>query len=155
MRLAAAIFATLLVTGCSAAVATSPASPTPFGQIARDTTILTSDGGVLRPIPNGGRVALRSGWAAVRLAPGKLEDRGRLEVTVFDADGRQASADVSVDYASMDMDHGHTLEHGVVHEGCYRMPLTFVMPGSWRLVVRIARGGADETFTLVLPDVGM
>ena len=152
MRLAAAILGALLVTSCSSAATTAPA-PATTGT-AKETTILAKDGGVLRPIANGGRLALRSGWATVRLSPTPLETDGQLEVSVFDTDGRPATADVSVDYVSMDMDHGHTMERGVLHEGCYRMPLAFVMPGSWRLVIHVARGGTEETLTVVLPDVG-
>ena len=154
MKLGAAILAALLVAGCSSTVTMKPSTVSTTAA-AKETTILASEGGVLRPIANGGRVALRSGWATVRLSPTRVDQDGQLEVSVFDADGRPATAEVSVDYVSMDMDHGHTMEHGVFHEDCYRMPLSFVMPGSWRLVIHVARGGTDETVTLVLPDVGL
>ncbi len=153
MRFVAAILGALLVTGCSSATTTTsaPAAVT----AAKDTTILASDGGVMRPITNGDRVGLHSGWATLRLSPTRIETDGRLQVSLFDADGRPVAADVSVDYASMDMDHGHTIEHGVMHEGCYQMPLAFAMPGSWRLVIHVVRGGTEETLTVVLPDVGL
>ncbi len=152
MRLVAGILAALLVAGCSPAAAT----PTAAGAAAaRATTILASEGGVMRPIANGDRVALRTGWATVRLSPVSIDADAQLEVSVFDPDGRPATADVSVDYVSMDMDHGHTVEHGVLHENCYRMPLSFAMPGSWRLAIHVVRGGAEEIVTLVLPDVGL
>ncbi len=157
MRLAAAILGALLITACSSVATTTPApaAATPASAAAKETTILANDGGVLRPIANGGRVALRNGWATVRLSPTRLDVEGQLEVSIFDPDGRPATADVSVDYVSMDMDHGHTIERGVLHEGCYRMPLVFLMPGSWRLVIHVVRGGTEETLTVVLPDVGL
>jgi len=30
-----------------------------------------------------------------------------------------------------------------------------LMPGSWRLVIHVVRGGTEETLTVVLPDVGL
>jgi hypothetical protein len=154
MKLAVPLLAALLVSGCSAPATATPARAASAATAAAET-ILASDGGVLRPIQNGDRLALRSGWATVRLTPLPLETDGQLQVSIFDADGQPASAEVSVDYASMDMDHGHMVEHGVMHEGCYQMPLTFAMPGSWRLVIHVVRAGTEETLTVVLPEVGL
>lgn len=151
MRRVAVVLALSLVTACAPA-ATAPA---PAAVSATDVTILASDGAVMRPIANGGRVPLRTGWITVHFAPVPLEEDGELKVSVFDADGRPAQADVSVDYASMDMDHGQEMAQGVFHENCYQMHLSFVMPGRWRLVVHVARGGNEEAVTLILPEVGL
>lgn len=152
MRLVLGLVLSLVASACAPAAAPAPVSAAASG---KDVTILASDGGVMRPIANGGRVPLRSGWATVTLSPVPLQDTGQLKVSVFDADGRLAEADVSVDYVSMDMDHGHTVERGVLHENCYQMPLSFAMPGSWRLQIHVVHGAADETVTLVLPEVGL
>lgn len=152
MRLLAAVLAAILVAACSPGASTT-VEPGPVAS-AKSITILANEGGVLRPIENGARLPLRSGWVTLRLATAATLE-GQLEVSVFDADGRQATADVAVDYSSIDMDHGHTTEQGVLHEGCYRMPLSFAMPGAWRLVIHVVRGGTPETLTVVLPDVGL
>jgi len=151
MRLAAALLSALLVSGCTAATAAAPApaATTP------DAPLLASEGGVLRPIDNGGRVALHSGYATVRLSPSPQSMDPLLQVYVFDSAGQAATADISVDYESLDMDHGISTAQGVWHEGCYRMGLSFGMAGSWRLVIHVVRAGAEEKVVLVLPWVGL
>lgn len=152
MRLVLALLVAVVASACAPTAAPIPTSAAAPG---KDITILASDGAVMRPIANGGRVPLRSGWATITLSPVPLQETAQLKVSVFDADGRLAEANVSVDYASIDMDHGHTLEHGVLHENCYQMPLSFAMPGSWRLLIHVVRGPTDDTVTLVLPEVGL
>jgi hypothetical protein len=154
MRIFVPVLAVVLASACGSAAAPAPTAHAAT-TAAKGITILASDGTVMRPITNGGRVPLRSGWATVTLSPVPLAEDGQLQVSVFDADGRQIEAEVSVDYVSMDMDHGHTIEHGVMHGNCYQMPLSFAMPGSWKLVVHVVRGGSDESVTLVLPEVGI
>lgn len=154
MRLIGVLLAGLIATACGQASVGTPASAS-ASATGKDVTILASDGAVMRPIANGGRVPLRAGWATITLSPVPLEETAQLQVSVFDTGGHLVDADVSVDYVSMDMDHGHTVEHGVLHENCYRMPLSFAMPGSWRLLVHVVRGGTDDTVTLVLPEVGL
>lgn len=152
MRLVLAVLVAVVASACAPTAAPTPTSAAAPG---KDVTILASDGAVMRPIANGGRVPLRSGWATITLSPVPLQETAQLKVSVFDADGRLSEANVSVDYASIDMDHGHTLEHGVLHENCYQMPLSFAMPGSWRLLIHVVRGPTDDTVTLVLPEVGL
>ncbi|HEU5288219.1 MAG TPA: hypothetical protein VFV20_07440 [Candidatus Limnocylindria bacterium] len=152
MRLVLTLLVAVVASACAP---TAAPTPTSAAAPAKDVTILASDGGVMRPIANGGRVPLRGGWATITLSPVPLQETAQLKVSVFDAEGRLAEANVSVDYASIDMDHGHTLERGVLHENCYQMPLSFAMPGSWRLLIHVVRGPTDDTVTLVLPDVGL
>ncbi|HZP94964.1 MAG TPA: hypothetical protein VFC31_01320 [Candidatus Limnocylindria bacterium] len=149
-----ALLAAVIASACTTTAVSAPASAPAAGG-GKDITILAGDGAVMRPIANGGRVPLRSGWATITLSPVPLAETGQLRVSVFDAEGRQTEADVFVDYASIDMDHGHTVEHGVLRENCYQMPLSFAMPGSWRLMIHVVRGATDETVTVVLPEVGL
>lgn len=154
MRIVALILAGALLGACTEAAA-HPQPPS----VARGTSpaaiILVSEGGVMRPIENGGRVALRTGWATLRFSPVPLDFRSTLDMTLFDASGAPAAGEVSAQYESIDMDHGRTTSTSAPHEGGYRMPLVFEMPGSWKVVVRIVRAGAEETITIVLPAVGM
>ena len=118
-------------------------------------TILVSDGGVLRPMANGGRVAIPGGWATVTLSPLPLEREALdLDVAVTDVDGRPVSADLRVAYEMVGMDHGSGAERALAHAGAYRMPLHLAMPGSWRLTVLIDRGGDVTTLVVVLPQAG-
>jgi hypothetical protein len=153
MKLAAvALLSVVLASGCAAATATPPATT---AAAADEAPLLANEGGVLRPIENGGRVAMHSGYATVRLSPSPQSMDPLLQVTVFDAADGAQEADVSVDYESLDMDHGVTTAHGMLHEGCYRMGLSFGMAGSWRLVIHVTRAGAEEKVVLVLPWVGL
>lgn len=169
MRLAAAVLGALLLSACSSAAATSgaagggPAAEAPAatsrtlaGEAAATAAvvILADDGGLLRPIANGGRIALREGWTTVRFSPVPLGERVRLDVAVFDGSGRAAPGELCVTYESLDMDHGRATEKGVPNHDGYFVPLHFVMPGSWRLVLKITRPGAEDRVTLVLPAVG-
>jgi hypothetical protein len=153
MRLAAVILSGLLASGCVAATtaAVAPAAPAAMP----DAPLLASEGGILRPIDNGGRVAMHSGYATVRLSPSAQSMDPLLEISLFDSAGNPANADVSVDYESLDMDHGTSVAKGVFHEGCYRMGLSFGMAGSWRLVIHVMRSGTEEKVVLVLPWVGL
>ncbi len=154
MRIAALILVGALLGACTEAVA-HPQPPSAAGGTSAGATILVSEGGVMRPIQNGGRVALRSGWATLRFSPLPLDFESSLDVALFDSSGASVTGDVSAQYESIDMDHGRTTSTGSPHEGGYRMPLAFEMPGAWRVVVRIARGGTEETITIVLPAVGL
>ena len=150
MKLAAALLSMLLVTGCTAATA---AVPTPTA--APDAPILASEGGVLRPIDNGGRLPLKTGYATVRLWPSPQSMDPNLQVALFDASGVASTAEVWVFTEMVDMDHGTETIPATVRDGVYQMHLSFGMPGSWRLVVHVKRGGVEETFTLVLPWIGL
>ncbi len=149
MRIAAALLALVLATGCSAATAAAPTT-----SATADAPLMVSEGGVLRPIENGSRLSLRSGYATVRLWPSPEDMDPNLQVGLFDAAGKPAVANVSVVAEMLDMDHGTETATGVLRDGLYQMHLSFGMQGRWRLVVHIARDGAEEILTLVLPWVG-
>jgi hypothetical protein len=151
MRIVALVLAGVLAGACGAAAADPPASAS---QAIPSATILVSEGGILRPLQNGGRVPLRGGWATVQLTPVPLRSQAELFVTLFDAAGTARAGDISAQYESLDMDHGRNGATGMAYERGYRMPLSFEMPGSWKILVRVSRGGAEETITLVLPQVG-
>ena len=153
-RLAVAL-AGVLVIACAPAADVRPPSTQTVGRSAGDISILVGDGTVMRPIANGGRVPLGTGWATLRFSPVPLGEDGQLQVAVFDGEGKPVDADVSVDYASLDMDHGHMVERGVFHENCYQMRLSFAMPGRWRLLVHVVRGASEDTVTVLLPEVGL
>jgi YtkA-like protein len=150
MKLAAALLSMLLATGCSAATA---AVPTPTA--VPDAPILASEGGVLRPIDNGGRLPMKMGYATVRLWPSPQSMDPNLQVALFDASGQAATADVFVVSEMLDMEHGTETIPATVRDGFYQMHLSFGMPGSWRLVVHVKRDAAEETITLVLPWIGL
>jgi ABC-type transport system substrate-binding protein len=150
--IAIALVSVVLATACSGATAAPPAT-TPAA--APEAPLLANEGGVLRPIDNGGRVAMHDGYATVRLSPSPQSMDPLLQVWVFDSAGQAQEADVTVDYDSLDMDHGVSTAHGTLHEGCYRMGLSFGMAGSWRLVIHVTRAGAEEKMVLMLPWVGL
>lgn len=160
MRSLGAALCALLLAACAPAAAGSTAetaaaaAPAGGPAASADVTILASEGGVLRPIANGGRVGLREGWATVRLSPVPLRERVELDVGVFDGSGRAVSGDVHVTYESIDMDHGRTTAAGIPDDSGHHVPLEFLMPGAWRLVLEITRGGITDKVTLVLPEVG-
>jgi hypothetical protein len=150
MKLAAALLGLLLATACSAATAAVP-TPTP----GPDAPILASEGGVLRPVENGGRLPLKTGYATVRLWPSPQSMDPNLQVAIFDASGQAAVAEVWVISEMLDMEHGTETIPATVRDGFYQMHLSFGMPGAWRLAVHVKRGGVEETITLVLPWIGL
>jgi YtkA-like protein len=150
MKIVALILSAIVFAACSSASAAVPAPA-----ISEEAPLLASEGGVLRPIDNGSRVALHDGYATVRLAPSPQSMDPRLEVAVFDSAGKQQAADVFVVTQMMDMDHGTEQIAANFQGGVYGMRLSFGMPGSWKLVVHIVRGAREETVTLVLPWVGL
>lgn len=152
-RLALLGLAAIIAGACAPVAAQSASAPDPAGE--EQPTILISDGGVLRPVVNGGRIAIEGGWATVTLSPLPLERESLdLDVVLTGVDGQPVSADVEVAYDMVGMDHGSGRERAVAHAGGYRMPLHLAMPGSWRLKVRIDRGGEVTTLVVVLPQAG-
>ena len=143
----------LVLAACSTASATTP-SPAPNVPMP-DAPLLTSEGGVLRPVDNGARLPLHSGYAVVKLTPGPQSMDPDVDVTVYDGAGKQVTADVYAEYESLDMDHGVEKAQARLAEGCYRMRLSFAMQGTWRVVIHVARGATEDKVTLVLPWVGM
>jgi len=152
MRLVAALAGALLA-ACSAASANT-AMPRSPGAMP-DAPLLTSEGGVLRPVENGARLPLKSGYAIVRLSPSPRSMDPDVDVDVFDARGTAVVADVVAEYESLDMDHGVERVQAKPRLGGYRMRLSFAMQGSWRVVIHITRGIVEDTVTLVLPSVGL
>ena len=151
MRLAAAMLAASFVGACGSAAATTAAPPA--GAAVTKASILVSDGGILRPIQNGGRVPLRGGWATVRFSSLNA-DHIDLDVSIFDTGGRSVAAAVRLEYESTDMDHGVMGSKAVGREGGYRIPIDIPMPGAFRMTLHVTRGAAEDTVTLVLPQVG-
>lgn len=150
MRLAAAL-ALALVTACAPTAVTNARMPA----AGEEPTILATDGGLLRPIRNGGRVAIPDGWATLTFSPLPLQrDQLDLDVGVLDAAGRPADAAVQVTYESLDMDHGVFTQRATAHERRYRVPVQIVMPGRWRFTVSIERGGQATRLVIVVPDIG-
>lgn len=150
MRPLVLVAAAVLAAACGEAVG----HPDAVRVAAGPATMLLSDGGVMRPLEQGGRVALRSGWATVSALPGPRDGEIEMTVALFDAAGAPADAGVSAVYESLEMDHGRTVVQGVVREGAARLALRITMPGAWGVELRIRRADADETFRLMLPDVG-
>jgi len=155
MRPAAALLAGLLLAACAPAAAKADGAAA-IGEAHPATgsegqPILVNEGGILRPIANGGRVALRSGgWARLTFSPFPLAQKSDLDVALEDAAGRLMSADVVVEYEMLDMDHGHVTEHAVLHQGRYRAPLSFSMYGAWKFAIRVTRGSNVETLAIVV-----
>lgn len=142
----------LVLASCATASAAIPASTT---TAMPDAPLLVSEGGVLRPVDNGARLPLRIGYAMVKLTPGPQSMDPDIDVAIFDSAGTSAGADVFAEYESLDMDHG--VERVLARDvgGHYRMRLSFAMPGTWRVVIHVTRGPADEKLVLVLPWVGL
>lgn len=156
-RLLTVAFAGLVLAACSTASAeTATAMPHASAAAAvPDAPLLTSEGGVLRPVENGGRLPMRAGYATVRLTPGPQSMDPQIDVTLFDNSGLPVTADVFAEYESLDMDHGVEKIQARAVDGGYRMRLSFSMQGMWRVVVHVARGASEERLTLVLPWVGL
>jgi len=152
MRTLAIALAGLLIASCSAA---SAAAPTPTTTAMPDAPLMVSEGGVLRPVDNGARLPLPSGYAIVKLTPGPQSMDPDLDVTIFDSAGTPAGVDVSAEFESLDMDHGIERVQARKTGSSYRMRLSFAMPGTWRVVIHVARGTSEEKLVLVLPWVGL
>lgn len=151
MRSALILVAGVLFAACSSAAASVPA-PT---AAMPEAPLLTSEGGVLRPIDNGSRLPLRSGYAVVRLTPGPQSMDPDVDVTIYDGAGQRVTADVFAEYESLDMDHGIEKAQARVADGAYRMRLSFAMQGTWRVTIHVTRGASEERVILVLPWVGL
>ncbi len=149
MRLHAAVLAAVVLSGCGNAAALTPSSPPGDPP----TPILTSEGGVLRPIANGGRIALMDGSATVTFDPYPIGLDGRVRIETFDGSGSPRDADVTLMYESIDMDMGQTTEKGGGPAAVHGFPLQLDMPGAWRLVFTVTRAGAAQTVRVVLPQV--
>jgi len=155
VRPVALILAGALLGACGAATAATAPSPMPAAVEVIETTILVSDGGILRPIENGGRVAIPDGWATVTLSPPPLQRTDfALDVEVLDASGRALDAAVDVTYEMVQMDHGVFTERATSHAGRYRVPVHIPMPGMWRFTVSIDRGGVVTSLIVVVPEIG-
>lgn len=155
MRPVALILAGALLGACGAAATVAPPDPEPAAVEVIETTILVSDGGMLRPIDNGGRVAIPDGWATVTLSPPPLQRTDfALDIDVLDASGRALEAAVEVRYEMVQMDHGVITERATSHAGRHRVPVHIPMPGMWRFTVSIDRGGVVTSLIVVVPEIG-
>ncbi|HYK99026.1 MAG TPA: FixH family protein [Candidatus Acidoferrales bacterium] len=154
-KLLVALIGLLLVACSTASAQTATAMPRASAAAVPDAPLLTSEGGVLRPIENGSRLPMRSGYATVRLTPGPQSMDPDVDLTLFDNSGQPVTADVFAEYESLDMDHGVEKVQARQVDGCYRMRFSFSMQGMWRIVVHVARGATEEKLTLVLPWVGL
>jgi len=148
------VLAGLLLAACSPASASVPTATATTAAVP-EAPLLTSEGGVLRPVDNGARLPLRSGYATVRLTPGPQSMDPQIDISVFDAAGTSLGADIFAEYESLDMDHGIEKVQARDVGGHYRIRLSFAMPGAWRVVIHVTRGAADERLVLVLPWVGL
>lgn len=151
---AIACAATGVVSTAAPAASAPPRTADPVAAAPAGASILVDQGGVMIPLANGGRVALRPGWATVQFSTMPPKWRSDVVVALFGADGKPATGEVRAEYESLDMDHGRMTAPSIAHEGGYRMPLEFEMKGSWRIQLHISRAGVDEKVTLVLPVAG-
>ena len=146
-----------MVLGLALVTACAPAAATSAGAIRaeEEPTLLVSDGGVLRPIRNGGRVAIPDGWAAVTFSPLPLQRSDLyLDVGLADPAGRRIDAAVELTYEMIEMSHGVYEARATAHQGRYRMPVQVAMPGRWRFTLTIDRGGRPTTLVIIVPDIG-
>lgn len=155
MRPLAGMLLVLTLAACTPAAAGIAAVPTPQGEEPAAETILVSEGGMLRPLENGGRVAISDGWATVRFSPPPLQRSDLvLDVAVLDAKGRPVQATVAVTYEMLQMDHGRSTERAVPHDGLFRMAVRIPMPGAWRFTIHIDRDGVASDLIVVVPEIG-
>ena len=155
MRPVALILAGALLGACGVAPTAAPPDPEPAMVEVIDTTILISDGGMLRPIENGGRVTIPDGWVTVTLSPPPLQRTDfTLDVEVLDDSGIAVDAAVEISYQMLQMDHGVFTERATAHAGRYRIPVHIPMPGTWRFTVSIDRGGVVTSLVVVVPEIG-
>ena len=154
-RLVVAVAGLVLAACTTASAQTATAMPHSSPAAVPEAPLLTSEGGVLRPIENGSRLPMRSGYATVRLTPGPQSMDPQIDVTLFDNSGQPVTAEVFAEYESLDMDHGIEKIQARPVDGLYRMRLSFSMQGMWRVVVHVTRGATEEKLTLVLPWVGL
>ncbi|MBM4434231.1 MAG: hypothetical protein FJ028_03825 [Chloroflexi bacterium] len=154
MRRALRLVAALLIS-CGGASATSAGAPRVAAVSAERPTILLNEGGVFRPIDNGGRVAIPGGWATVEFSPLPLTRSDvYLDVAVLDPAGKPVGATVSVSYEMVLMDHGTYSRQASMHGGRHRMPISIVMPGKWQFAIAIDRNGTVTRFLVVVPEIG-
>lgn len=116
--------------------------------------VFVSNGNMVTPLQNGGRVKLTNGWARLTFTPYPPRARSDLDVQVFYGDsGEPTIAEVSVAYEMIGME-----EHGVVIQRAiprandhYILPLNVGMPGFWRFSLKVVFGGTMSTFVLLIP----
>lgn len=148
MILAFALMSLGLAVSC-ASVSNGPSSATPSASVA--TTILDSSSA---PIPE---VAQPPAWASkqsgdlvvwIFSAPTPpVRGNDTLEAFVTDASGQPiADAEVSFDIDMTNMSHGkNVVTASSLGDGHYSAQLHFLMPGPWRVIVGIQRGGQQTS----------
>lgn len=151
------IRAPLVLSALLALAACAPVAPAAsVAPVDETPRAFVSEGGFLAPLKNGGRVQLADGWAQLYFAPYPPQARTDLDVVVYDgATGRPASADVSIAYEMLGMEHGVVTQRAAPGApGHHRIPLNLGMPGMWRFQLKVLHGGATSTVLLIVPEVG-
>lgn len=134
----------LLIAGC-----TAPGADEVTEQVT--AAVFLSEGGVMRPLQNGDRVALlEGGWATLTFSVFPPRDGSELEVALQGT----AATSISVATEMVGMDHDATTETAVLRDGRYLVPLSFPMPGAYRVLVRVSGAAATSTLTLVIASGG-
>lgn len=132
----------LLLAACGAP-AVAPADVT--------ASVFLSEGGFMRPLANGARVALiEGGWATLTFSEFPPRDGCHLEI---DLESTSATS-VSVATEMVGMDHDMASPAALEHAGRYRVPLAFPMPGAYRVLVRVETAAGASTLTLVVAGGG-
>lgn len=132
----------LVLLSCAAPVAAQQE-----GAADVSATIFVSEGGMVRPLTNGARVPLEGGgWATVSFSPFPPREDADLEVAL---DGVGA-AEVTVICEMVGMDHGSTKRAAVALGHRFRAPLSFPMPGAYRVVIEVGGTAARSTLVLVV-----
>lgn len=138
--------AALLLGACAAPGASTETSPAGGAR----STIFVSEGGMVRPLENGARVALASGGAAaVSFSPFPPGREAALEVVLEGTD-----AEVSVSTSMVGMDHGAAVSRAAREGGRHRAALSFPMPSTYRIAIEVARPGAHDSVVLIVAGGG-
>jgi hypothetical protein len=143
-----ALVVALLLGACSAPAA----APQPPAATPATPAVFLSEGGLLRPVPNGGRVSMVDGSVEVSFAPYPPRTTSELSVVVRDAAGRPVAADVVVVYDMIGMEHGAMFARAVASGERQRASIGLPMPGPWKFTLRVTRASEVSSLLFIVPD---
>lgn len=154
MRLARTLAWSVLAVAALAACGPAAVATAPSPDLGPPRAFV-SEGGLLRPLANGDRVALANGWAELSFSPYPPSARSDLDVLVVGAASEKpARADVSVAYEMLGMEHGTVIQRATAGaNGHHVLPLNLAMPGTWRFQIKVVLDGTPSTVMLIVPEV--
>lgn len=152
-RLAVIVTAATLLAAACAGAATQPTAPAASGVTAppQRTALWIEQRGNTQPFDNGGAVTVGGIRVEVFVAPYPPQREGSVDL-YFTEQATGAPIDTGTIAVSFDMymPHGQIrAEAQPMGGGHYLVPYKLVMPGEWRLDMRLSRGSEMATLSFI------